>query len=274
VTLEPARTALVVVDMQNAFVNPGGMLDLAGLDIAAAPKTIEAARQTIAAARGLGIPIVFLQIVYPADLSTAGGPHSPNPRKELALWLMERRPDLRGKLLTAGTWDAAIAGQVEPEAGDVVISKQRYSGFTGTPLDQFLRARDVRHLLFIGVATNVCVESTLRDAYFLEYWPVLVEDATMQAGPPFCQQATVFNVEHFFGWVTTSHALAQAAAAAAGSGLPAAADTGGPAAAAAGTAGPTAAAVGTAGPTTAAAAGAASLAPASPGSITSGGARS
>lgn len=210
-TIEPARTALVVVDMQNAFVSPGGLLDLAGIDISGAPATVDAARRTIDAARALGIAVVFLRIVYPRDLSTAGGPHSPNPRKELALWLMERRPELRGTLLVEGTPDAAIADALKPGAGDVVIAKQRYSGFAGTPLDQVLRGRDIRHLLFVGVATNVCVESTLRDAYFLEYWPVLVEDATMQAGPPFCQQATVFNVEHFFGWVTTSHALARAA---------------------------------------------------------------
>ncbi|MGH7325378.1 MAG: cysteine hydrolase family protein [Candidatus Rokuibacteriota bacterium] len=211
-TLEAARTALIVVDMQNAFVNPGGLLDQAGIDISAAPSTVEAARRAIAAARALGIGVVYLTIGYPADLSTAGGPHSPNPRKELALRLMEARPDLRGRLLIWETWDAAIADQVRPQPGDLVVSKQRYSGFAGTPLDQVLRSRDIRHLMFIGVATNVCVESTLRDAYFLEYWPVLIEDATMQAGPAVCQQATVFNVEHFFGWVTTSHALADAAA--------------------------------------------------------------
>jgi ureidoacrylate peracid hydrolase len=210
-TLEPARTALVVVDMQNAFVNPGGLLDQAGIDISQAPAVVEAARRTIAAARALDIAVVFLQIGYPADRTTAGGPLSPNPRKELALRLMDARPELRGRLLTWGTWDAAIADAVRPEPGDAVIQKQRYSGFAGTALDQFLRSRDLRHLLVLGVATNVCVESTLRDAYFLEYWPVLVEDATMQAGPRFCQQATVYNVETFFGWVTTSEALARAA---------------------------------------------------------------
>jgi ureidoacrylate peracid hydrolase len=216
IALEPARTALIVVDMQNAFVNPGGLLDQAGIDISQAPPTVDAARRTIAAARALDIPVVFLVIGYPADLTTAGGPHSPNPRKELALRLMDGRPELRGRLLIWGTWDAAIADQVRPQPGDPVIAKHRYSGFAGTPLDQFLRSRDIRHLLFMGVATNVCVESTLRDAYFLEYWPILIEDATMQAGPAFCQQATIFNVEHFFGWVTTSHALAEAAGLGAG----------------------------------------------------------
>ena len=83
--LEPSRTALIVVDMQNAFVNPGGLLDCAGIDISQAPATVAAVQRAIVAARSAEIPVVFLQIGYPADLTTAGGPLSPNPRKELAL---------------------------------------------------------------------------------------------------------------------------------------------------------------------------------------------
>jgi ureidoacrylate peracid hydrolase len=123
---------------------------------------------------------------------------------------MERHPEMRGELLIWGTWDAAIIDELKPQPGEVVIQKSRYSGFAGTPLDQLLRTRGIQYLLFMGIATNVCVESTLRDAYFQEYWPILVGDACMQAGPPFLQEATLFNVEHFFGWVTTSEALEQA----------------------------------------------------------------
>jgi len=65
-------------------------------------------------------------------------------------------------------------------------------------------ARRIRNLVFTGIATNVCVESTLRDAFFLEYFPVLVHDATMQAGPPELQAATIYNVEKFFGWVAST----------------------------------------------------------------------
>jgi ureidoacrylate peracid hydrolase len=70
-----------------------------------------------------------------------------------------------------------------------------------------LRAREIRYLFFVGIATNVCVESTLRDAYFHEYWPILVTDAAMQAGPPSAHEATIFNVESFFGWTLTAERL-------------------------------------------------------------------
>jgi ureidoacrylate peracid hydrolase len=67
-----------------------------------------------------------------------------------------------------------------------------------------LRARGIRNLAFCGIATNVCVESTLRDGFFLEYFGVLLEDATHQAGPSFLQEASVYNVEKFFGWVSST----------------------------------------------------------------------
>ena len=196
-------SAIAVVDMQNAFATKGGMLDLAGVDISGAGRVASSIRALLHAARPAGICVVYLQMGYKPDLSDAGGPGSPNPRKELAMCMMGRRAEWKGKLLTEGTWDFAIVDELAPHAGDLVIVKTRYSGFAGTPLDAQLRARGIRHLFFTGIATNVCVESTLRDAYFLEYWPVLVGDCTMQAGPPSLQEATMYNVESFFGWSIT-----------------------------------------------------------------------
>jgi ureidoacrylate peracid hydrolase len=202
--LDLDRTALLVVDMQNAFASPGGMLELAGIDIRPARDAVANARLVCEASRAARIPVVYLTIGWPADQSTAGGPESPNPRKELALRLMRERPELRGKLLTFGTWDFEIVDGLAPEPSDTVIVKSRYSGFHGTELDSLLRGRGVRNLLVAGIASNVCVESTIRDAYFLEYWPVLIEDATMPAGSEEIQRSTVFNVQSFFGWVANS----------------------------------------------------------------------
>ena len=202
VTLDPARTALVVVDMQNAFVERGGLFDLAGLDISGARAVVDAVRGLLADARPAGIKVVYLQMGYRPDLADSGGPASPNWDKELALVLMRERPELAGRLLVHGTWDHAIVDDLKPEAGDLVVPKSRYSGFVGTALDSLLRTAGVTHLIFTGVATNVCVESTLRDAFFHEYRPVLVADATMAAGPEGQQAATLFNVETYFGSVT------------------------------------------------------------------------
>jgi ureidoacrylate peracid hydrolase len=93
-----------------------------------------------------------------------------------------------------------------------VVKKSRYSGFAGTNLDQVLRARRVRNLVFAGVAANACVESTLRDAYHREYFVALVSDATHHSGPSFNRDATLWNVRTLFGWVTDSAAFEAALA--------------------------------------------------------------
>ncbi len=199
-----AASAIIVVDMQNAFASKGGLLDLAGVDISGASAVVRSIAGILQAARAKGVPVVYLQTGYKPDLSNGGGELSPNPRKETALCLMRARPELKGQLLVEGTWDFAIVDELRPEPTDLVVLKTRYSGFAGTTLDSVLRARAIRYLFFVGIATNVCVESTLRDAYFHEYWPVLVRDAAMQAGPPAAHDATIFNVESFFGWTLTT----------------------------------------------------------------------
>jgi ureidoacrylate peracid hydrolase len=194
------KSAVVVVDMQNAFASKNGMLDIVGADISGAPRVVSTIGQVLATARRAGMPVVYLQMGYKPDLSDSGGPESPNWHKELGIRLMNCRPELRGKLVTVGTWDFAIVDELAPKPGDMVIVKTRYSGFARTPLDSQLQARGVRYLFFTGIATNVCVESTLRDAFFLDYWPILIRDATMAAGPASMQEATLFNIESYFGW--------------------------------------------------------------------------
>jgi nicotinamidase-related amidase len=108
ISLDLDRTALLVIDMQNAFGSPGGMLDLAGVDIRPARDVIANAQLVCGAARRAGLPVIYLTMGYPADQSTAGGADSPNPQKELALCLMRERPELRGQLLTIGTWDFQV----------------------------------------------------------------------------------------------------------------------------------------------------------------------
>ena len=99
---------------------------------------------------------------------------------------------------------------LQPQEGDVLIEKVIQNAFFGTALDVILRTFDIKYLVFVGVATNICVEATLRDSYYRGYFPILVSDASAPVGPPYQQDATIFNVKRCYGWVITSHNLWQA----------------------------------------------------------------
>ncbi|MGR7997397.1 pyrimidine utilization protein B [Xanthobacter sp. ZOL 2024] len=201
-SLAVEETAVVVVDMQNAYASPGGYLDLAGFDISGAKAAISAIAETVEVARKAGVTVVFFQNGWDKDYVEAGGPGSPNWHKSNALKTMRARPELDGKLLAKGGWDYALVDALTPQPGDIVVQKPRYSAFFNSQFDTLMRARGIRNLVFCGIATNVCVESTLRDGFHLEYFGILLEDATHQAGPEYVQQATIYNVETFFGWVS------------------------------------------------------------------------
>ncbi len=214
-TFAPQQSALIVVDMQNAYTSQGGYLDLAGFDVSATRPVIDNINTAVAAARAAGMLIIWFQNGWDDQYVEAGGPGSPNYHKSNALKTMRQRPELQGKLLAKGGWDYQLVDELTPQEGDIVLPKPRYSGFFNTPLDSILRSRGIRHLVFTGIATNVCVESTLRDGFFLEYFGIVLEDATHQAGPAFAQQAALFNIETFFGWISDvesfCHALSPAA---------------------------------------------------------------
>jgi ureidoacrylate peracid hydrolase len=211
VTWEAAETALVVVDMQNGFLKPGGYFDQVGYDLTHAPHTIAQVRRAVAAARRAGLFVTYIQSGFDAAHLVVGGPTAPVWHKSEAQVLMRERPQLAGRLITDGTWDYAIVDELQPGPGELVVRKSRYSAFAGTPLDQVLRARRIRNIVFCGVAANVCVESSLREAYHREYFCLLLQDATHHAGPAFLRDATLWNVERFFGWTATVEQLEQAA---------------------------------------------------------------
>jgi ureidoacrylate peracid hydrolase len=202
IAFDPEATALIVVDMQNAYATQGGYLDLAGFDVSGTGPVIAQIARAVKAARAAGIRVVWFQNGWDPDYVEAGGPGSPNWHKSNALKTMRRRPEMNERLLAKGTWDYALVDALQPEPGDIVLPKPRYSGFYNTPLDSMLRARGIRTLVFTGIATNVCVESTLRDGYHREYFGIVLADATHQAGPPDLQDGALRNIETFFGWVS------------------------------------------------------------------------
>lgn len=203
VRLSPSETAVVVIDMQNAYASEGGYVDLAGFDITGAARVVDKIAQVLRTARSAGMPVIYLQNGWDADYVEAGTRASPNWHKSNALKTMRARPELAGDLLARGGWDYDLVDGLKPEAGDICIHKTRYSAFFNSQLDSILRARAIKTIVFVGIASNVCVESTLRDGFHLEYFGIMLEDATHHLGPDFVRDATIYNVEKFFGWVST-----------------------------------------------------------------------
>lgn len=205
ISLYTDKTALIVVDMQNAFCKKGGLFDIMGmLDEGKAGRAIANNKRIIAAFHRAGIKVIYLRMAYRADFADAGGPESPNYWKEKSRQKMRENPEHKRKFLVEGAWDAEIVDELKPLPEDIVINKNRFSGFFNTNLDSILRTFNIKHLVFTGVATNVCVESTLRDAFFHEYFPVLVSDACANIGPDFTQEAAIWTISNVFGWVTTT----------------------------------------------------------------------
>lgn len=202
IQLCPSQTALIVVDMQNAYASKGGYLDLAGFDVSTTKPVIQNIKKAIDVAHDAGIQVIYFQNGWDKQYVEAGGAGSPNWHKSNALKTMRKNPELQGTLLAKGGWDFDLVDELKPLPQDIVLEKPRYSGFFNTSLDSMLRARGIRNLIFTGIATNVCVESTLRDGFFLEYFGVVLKDATHQAGPQAAQDASLYNIETFFGWVS------------------------------------------------------------------------
>lgn len=199
---EPVQTALVVIDMQNGYLSKGGYLDLAGFDVSGAPPVIARAARVLQAARRAGLFVVYAQNGWSDSLAEAGPPTSPMWHKSNPLKYMRAHPG--SQLLIRGTWDHAIVDELKPLPHEPVVHKPRYSAFAGTNLEMLLRAHGITTLVFVGVNTNVCVETAVRDAFHREFFAVMVADATLQAGSQAVFDVSVFNIEKFFGWTSST----------------------------------------------------------------------
>jgi ureidoacrylate peracid hydrolase len=201
--IDVLKTAVIVVDMQNAFVKRGGYFDLAGYDLSGVERIVEPCKKIISTARQKGAKILYFQMGCSPDLSDRGPADSPYNLKAKGLRLIHERPEVKDKFYIYGLWGAEIIEELKPMPGDLVVRKQKYDGFIGTNLEILLGTYGIRYLVFVGTATNLCVESTLRHAFFLDYFPILVSDAVSHAGASITQEATIYNVRSNFGWVAT-----------------------------------------------------------------------
>ena len=214
IVVDPSATAIVVVDMQNDFATPGGMFDRAGIPIEGIQAIVEPIRLVLDAGRAAGMPAVFLKMQFAADLSDAGQPDAPNRVKHGPLRprrAVETPDGVTGRILVEDTWNTEIVAALTPEPGDLVVSKHRYSGFYGTDLDGLLRAAGIHTLIFTGATTSVCVESTLRDAFYRDYRCLLLSDCTAEPiGGELSRsnhEASLLVIETLFGWVADSCSL-------------------------------------------------------------------
>jgi ureidoacrylate peracid hydrolase len=214
IRIDPERTAVIVVDMQNDFASEGGLLANAGIDISPIKAVVPAISRVVDVARRAGSKVIYLKMEFRPDLSDIGAPDSPNAIRHRAIGVgnrMRTPEGGEGRFLVRGTWNTEILNELNPEDGDIIISKSRYSGFFGTELDTVLKTLGVRSLIFTGCTTSVCVESTLRDAAFRDYVCLLLADCTAEPIgadlPRTNHDASLTLVEALFGWVSDSASL-------------------------------------------------------------------
>ena len=161
------RTALIVVDMQNAFCTDKGSVATIGLDISMLKAAVEPCQRLIEAARAAGVPVIYTRYIFRADYADGG---------ILVKYLLPALGE--SDHLAAGTHDIEVVAALAPHEGDYVVDKNRPSGFYATGLEPILNGLDINSLVVCGVTTNCCVETTVRDASQRDYKTFVVTDAT------------------------------------------------------------------------------------------------
>ena len=162
--LEPGRTVLVNVDLQNDFLHPDGCYAQNGIDVSHMQRVVEPVKELVAECRRRGVPVVWTR--HGTHGLEDGGP------------FMALRPVLRESGLRVGTWGYEILAELEPRAEDWFVAKNRLSAFFQTNLELVLRGLGAQTVLITGVLTNQCIGATCKDALFRDFKPIVVEEAT------------------------------------------------------------------------------------------------
>jgi nicotinamidase-related amidase len=208
VTFDLARSAMIVIDMQNDFCAKGGWLDHIGVDVTPARAPIAPLNALLPRLRVAGVPVIWVNWGNRPDRLNLSPSllHVYKPSGE-GVGLGDPLPGSRAPVLEHGSWAAAIVDGLAVEPADIHVAKFRMSGFWDTALDSILRNLGVTTLLFGGVNVDQCVMCTLQDANFLGYDCILVDDCAATTSPGFCLEATRYNVKQCFGFVAQSAAL-------------------------------------------------------------------
>ena len=207
----PSRTALVVIDMQRDFIEPGGFGAALGNDVTPLAEIVPVVADLLALARRLGLMVVHTRESHLPDLSDC--PPAKLARGNPSLRIGDEGP--MGRILVRGEPGNDIVAAVAPLAGELVVDKPGKGAFYGTGLQETLDARGITHLIFAGVTTEVCVQTSMREANDRGYECLLVEDATASYFPEF-KTATLAMLHAqggIVGWTAPLAALQAAAGA-------------------------------------------------------------
>lgn len=189
------------------------MFQRAGIDISMIQAAVAPTAKVLAAARREGIKIIYLKMAFKPDLSDAGAADSVNLVRHLKIMKVGTKvkspTGAESRILIKDTWNTDILTELTPKAEDTVLYKHRFSGFYQTELDSILKRLEVKYLIFTGCTTSVCVESTIRDAMFRDYLPVLLADCTGEpigyGLPRSNHEASLLTIQVLFGWVSNSN---------------------------------------------------------------------
>lgn len=198
----PERTALLVIDMQRDFVEPGGFGELLGNDVRPMRSIIEPLRTTLAASRDSGMTVIHTREGHQADLSDC--PPSKLNRGRLSRGIGDAGPN--GRILIRGERGHDIIDELQPIEGELVVDKPGKGAFYQTDLDEQLRLDGIRSLVVTGVTTEVCVHTTVREANDRGYECLVLSDCVQSYFPDFQRVALemISAQGGIFGWVAPS----------------------------------------------------------------------
>ena len=193
----PRHTALVVIDMQNDFIAKDGLIAREGRDVSQAEAMAQELPKLLKTAREAGVFVVFVRNVYTTD----------NNFYLSDVWLEQAARKRNGgytriPVCGANSWSGDFYGDVRPLPGEPIVTKHRYSAFYNTDLDTILRANGIRTVVLTGVVTNVCVETSAREAFVRDYYVAVVKDGTA-AYSQADHDMTLLNIDRFFGEITS-----------------------------------------------------------------------
>ena len=207
---EPAQTALIVIDMQRDFIEPGGFGAALGNDVSLLEKIVPAVGRLLEAFRAAGLPVVHTRECHKPDLSDC--PPAKRLRGKPSMRIGD--PGAMGRILIAGEPGADIVPALAARPGEIVLDQPGKGAFYGTPLSSILADRKITHLVFAGVTTEVCVQTTMREANDRGFECLLAEDATESYFPEF-KKATLDMIRAqgaIVGWTATVDQVAAALA--------------------------------------------------------------